>query len=116
MSSYGAIRTPPASRPRHLPRNVTTPPSIASSSSSGHDGAEYFPQSPRRDSATAAGLYKRARRGKSPHDILNFGGEGVISSDERSGQFGDMPIEDEDIKKLPRKVCTLRSFPSSSLS
>ena len=82
-----------------MPRTVTTPPAHGSI-----DGADYFSSSPRRDSAAAAGLYKRGRRGKSPHDILNFGGEGVISSNERSGQFGGMPIEEEAIKKLPRKV------------
>lgn len=101
--SYGSIsghgnRTPPI-RPRHLPRTVSTPPAVSNS----EHGADYF-SSPRRNSAAhEGGLYKRARRGKSPHDILNHG-EGVISSEERSGQFKSIPVDEKVISKLPRKV------------
>jgi len=62
---------------------------------------DYF--SPRRNS-TFDGLNKR-RRGKSPHDIMR---EGAISAEERSLQFGDIPIDKKDIKQLPRKVSHLK--------
>lgn len=97
--SYGSIRTPPA-RSRHFSRTGTsTPPTSA------HEGSEYFPS--RRQSGAFDGLNKRAKRGKSPHDILNHGdgdGDGVISSDERSGQFVGIPIDEKEIGKLPKKV------------
>lgn len=95
--SYGSIpRTPPV-RPKHPTRTATTPPT------STVDQADYF-SSPRRDSgAYETRLAKRSRRGKSPHDILNHG-EGVISSEERSGQFKGIPLEETEIAKLPRKA------------
>jgi hypothetical protein len=46
-------------------------------------------------------LNKRARRGKSPHDIMR---EGAISSEERSLEFDGIPIDEKEIGKLPRKV------------
>lgn len=100
--SYGSIngnRTPPI-RSRHLPRTVSTPPPVGSSE---HGATDYL-SSPRRNSAAyEGGLYKRTRRGKSPHDFLNHG-EGVISSEERSEQFKDIPVDEKEIGKLPRKV------------
>lgn len=99
--SYGSIRTPPT-RSRHFSRTGTsTPPTLA------HEGSEYF--SSRRQSGAFDGLNKRAKRGKSPHDILNHGdgvvdGDGVISSEERSGQFVGIPIDEKEIGKLPKKV------------
>ena len=104
--SYGSIRTPP-SRSRHFSQTGTiTPPT------SSHEGSDYFQrrQSGADNSSTSNGLYKRAKRGKSPHDILNHG-EGVISSEERSGQFEGIPIDEDEIKKLPKKV----SHPSTFL-
>ena len=98
--SYGSIRTPPLSRSRHFPRTGTTTPPI---SSSRDEATEYFTS--RRHSVAFDGLNKRAKRGKSPHDILNRGEvEGVISSDERSGRFEGIPIDEKEIGRLPKKV------------
>lgn len=97
--SYGSTSGTPPARSRHVPSRATpaTPPSINTDS---HN--DYF--SPRRNSAAfESGLYKRTRRGKSPHDIVNHA-DGVISSEERSGQFDGIPIDEKEIAKLPRKV------------
>lgn len=92
--SYGSASHTSSNRTRAA-RTPATPPQIDS------DG-EYF--SPRRNSGAFDGLNKRARRGKSPHDIMR---EGAISSEERSLQFGDIPLDEKEIGKLPRKVSHL---------
>jgi hypothetical protein len=37
---------------------------------------------------------------------------GVINDHEKSDEFEDLPISADEIKKLPRKVCSLLSLPS----
>jgi hypothetical protein len=91
--SYGSSGHLPGQRSK-TPRTPGTPPLTD------HDG-DYF--SPRRNS-TFDGLNKR-RRGKSPHDIMR---EGAISAEERSLQFGNIPIDKKEIKQLPRKVSYLK--------
>jgi hypothetical protein len=82
-----------SNRPRPL-RAPTTP-----SASCNTENGERVPS--RRDSGAFDGLNKRTRRGKSPLDIMR---EGAISSEERSEQFEGIPIDEKEIKKLPRKV------------
>ena len=91
--SYGSSGQLAGSRSKEA-RTPATPPTTD------QDG-EYF--SPRRNS-TFDGLNKR-KRGKSPHEIMR---DGAISSEERSLQFGDIPIDEKDIKQLPRKVSHLK--------
>ena len=89
--SYGSVShtIPGRSRPSRTP---ATPPPID------YDG-DYF--SARRNSGAFDGLNKRARRGKSPHDIMR---EGAISSEERSLEFEGIPVDEKEIGRLPRKV------------
>jgi len=92
--SYGSSghRGLPSNRPRPSRTPTTPPPHVDQNN-------EYF--SPRRNSGAFDGLNKRARRGKSPHDIMR---EGAISSEERSLEFDGIPIDEKEIGQLPRKV------------
>jgi hypothetical protein len=95
--SYGSSNHTIQGNRARQSRTPATPPALDS------DG-EYF--SPRRNSGAFDGLNKRTRRGKSPHDIMR---EGAISSEERSLQFDGIPIDEKEIKQLPRKVSHLTS-------
>jgi hypothetical protein len=97
MSHGSSSQTPPLSRHGRSTRGPVpnTPPL------NGSDHGEYFSH---RDSAFDGSLSKRARRAKSPHEIMR---DGAISSEERSGQFGGIPIDEKEIKGLPKKVSYL---------
>lgn len=96
-----------SSRP-HLQHAITSPArhiDFAPSPSPSASGPAFFSGVNGLDGRGS--LRKRPRRGLTFEEVQSTG---VINDEEKSGEFDDLLVSPEEIKKLPRKVCP--SLPS----